>query len=104
MNQDYPCDGCMYDPPSSGDGKPCCNCFEGECKNEIQSGCFLAGEPEPDPCKYCGSEPVFDRMRFESGGPERVRVRCSNPDCRCDLGGWRFSSVSEALKAWNRTV
>lgn len=22
----WPCEGCVHDPPSSGDGKPCCAC------------------------------------------------------------------------------
>ena len=32
---EYPCGNCVYNPPSSGDGKPCSNCWEGNCKREV---------------------------------------------------------------------
>lgn len=43
----YPCDTCVYNPPSSCDGKPCGMCDP----NDIYPNCYEEKETEDEPLR-----------------------------------------------------
>lgn len=45
-----PCGGCVYDPPSSTDGKPCCMCDP----NNVYLNCYQSKHRDNVPKRFKG--------------------------------------------------
>lgn len=58
----------------------------------------LEYKEELKPCPFCGSSASLH------SGTEDHEIVCSNPDCDAAFIARSFSSIEEAIAAWNRRV